>query len=147
LLHSINHELMRHKKKRIYFVCCNMTEPIVLHLIFLLMPVHREVMPQDDFSVRWMLRFLLFWKILILYYKKLQVWICISFLLHISLRVLCINVFSLPQKRQRWEATFTSSNKYIQILQTTTICLLFVRELYQSVDLCKVKFTVRKKKI
>jgi len=51
---------MRHKKKRIYFVCCNMTEPIVLHLIFLLMPVHREVMPQDDFSVRWMLRFLLF---------------------------------------------------------------------------------------
>jgi len=51
---------MRHKKKRIYCACNNITELLLLSLIFLLMPVQGEVMPWDDFTVRRVFRFLLF---------------------------------------------------------------------------------------
>jgi len=51
---------MRHKKKKIYFACYIITERLLLNLIFHFMPAQGELMPQDDFTVRWILRFLLF---------------------------------------------------------------------------------------
>jgi hypothetical protein len=48
----MNHELMRQKKKKIYFACYNIAERLLLHLFFLLMLMKGEIMPQDDFTVR-----------------------------------------------------------------------------------------------